>query len=154
MTPSLSRDINFGPNWTLSLHADGQWASEPLLSIEQFGLGGVANVRGYREGEVFGDTGWRLNIEQKTPPYVVGIIYGKQALSVRASAYMDYAETYLLDVPKGRDGRLPLWGAGFGAVASAGTHWEGRLLFSWPLERTATTEPGMPRFNFALTAQF
>jgi len=66
---------------------------------------------------------------------------------------MDYAEAYLLD-PNGRTGRVPLWGTGFGAVAAIGFHWEARLLFSWPLESTVSTQAGQPRFNFSLTAQF
>jgi len=66
---------------------------------------------------------------------------------------MDYAEAYLLD-PQGRAARTPLWGAGFGGVASIGPHFEARFLFSWPLLQTITTGPFNPRFNFALTAQF
>jgi len=153
LNPSLSRDIIIYTNWMLSIRADGQWASEPLISNEQFGAGGIASVRGYREGEVFGDTGWHVSLEQKTPSHVVGFVHGRQAFAVRGSVYMDYAETYLLD-PQGRQGRVPLWGAGFGGVASIGSHWEARLLFSWPLERTPTTRPNQPRFDFALTAQF
>jgi len=153
LTPSLSRDFNFHTNWNLSLRAEGQWASEPLISNEQFGAGGVGNVRGYSEGEVFGDTGWRVNVEAKTPPHVVGVAYGREALSIRGSIFMDYAETYLLD-PQGRDGQVPLWGCGFGGVISVGSHWDGRFIFSWPLLSTSRTEAGQPRFNFALTGQF
>jgi len=153
LTPSFSHDFNLRTNWTLSLHADGQWASEPLISNEQFGAGGVASVRGYQEGEVFGDTGWRGTIELKTPPHLVGLAYGRANLTLRGSVYMDYAETYLLD-PQGRADRIPLWGVGMGWVALVGTHWEARFLFSVPLERTATTSPFQPRFNFALTGQF
>ena len=153
ITPSLARDFNFFTNWTLSLRADGQWASEPLISNEQFGVGGVASVRGYREGDVFGDTGWHVGFEQKTPGHVIGMTSGRQPITVRGSFYMDYAEAYLLD-PNGRKDRIPLWGTGFGLVAAVGFHWEARLLFSWPLESTPSTEAGQPRFNFSLTAQF
>ena len=50
LSPSMSRDFLIHTNWVLSLHAEGQWASEPLISNEQFGLGGVNSVRGYQEG--------------------------------------------------------------------------------------------------------
>jgi hemolysin activation/secretion protein len=153
LTPSVTRDFIIHTNWLLSLHADAQLASEPLISNEQFGLGGVNSVRGYHEGEVFGDNGWRVSVEQKSPAQVIGLVSGKQALIVRGSIFMDYAETYLLD-PRGRDARLPLWGVGVGAVASVGTYWEARLLFSVPLLNTSSTQAGQPRFNFALTAQF
>lgn len=153
LMPSLTRDITYLKDWTLTLHAEGQWASEPLLSTEQFGAGGVASVRGYHEGEEFGDTGWRLNLEQKTPPHVVGTVWGGVKMTVRGSVYMDYAQTYLLD-PEGRPGSTALWGTGLGGVLSIGAYWEVRLLSSWPLIGTATTTAYQPRFNFALTAQF
>lgn len=153
LNPSFSQDFMIHTNWTLSLRADGQWATEPLIANEQFGAGGINSVRGYREGEVFGDTGWHVTLEQKTPPYVVGAVYGRHPLTVRGSVYMDYAETYLLD-PEGRKARVPLWGTGFGFVASVGSYWEARMLFSLPLLSTATTRVDQPFFNFALTAQF
>jgi len=67
--------------------------------------------------------------------------------------YMDYADTYLLN-PQGRPASTALWGAGFGGVASLGSHWEARFLFSLPLLGTATTEAYAPFFNFSLMAQF
>ena len=153
LAPSLSRDFNIHKDWVLSLRADGQWASEPLISTERFGVGGVNNIRGYREGEVFGDTGWHIGFEQKTPTHVIGIAYGKTPMTIRGALYMDYAETYLLD-PNGAKQRVPLWGTGFGTVLSLGSHWEGRFWFSWPLLSAGTTEAYQPRFNFALSGQF
>ncbi|HLP78312.1 MAG TPA: POTRA domain-containing protein, partial [Candidatus Paceibacterota bacterium] len=154
LTPSLTRDFIFHTNWTVSLHTEAQWANEPLISNEKFGVGGMANVRGYKEGEAFGDNGWRVNLDLKTPPHTVGTVFGKELLTVRGSFYMDYAETYLLEVPKGVDGFVPLWGTGAGAVISVGSHWDARLLFSVPLLKTASTTPGQPRFNFSITGQF
>jgi hemolysin activation/secretion protein len=152
VTPSLTRDFVFHTNWVLSFHADGQIASEPLVSNEQYGLGGVNSVRGYHEGEVFGDDGWRASLEQKTPAFVVGRVGRSQALVVRGSIYMDYGEVYLVQRPF--DTRTPLWGAGAGWVTSLGTHWEARFLFSVPLLGTSYTEKYQPRFNFALSGQF
>jgi hemolysin activation/secretion protein len=153
LNPSLTQVIAPNPDWPLTVRADGQWASEPLISNEQFGAGGVNSVRGYREGEVFGDNGWHVSFEQETPPYVVGVVYADAPLTVRGSIYMDYARTYLLD-PQGRQPGVALWGTGFGGVATIGSHWEARLLFSLPLVGTATTEIYEPFFNFSLTAQF
>ena len=153
LNANIGRDQVLYKNWHLAGRADGQWASQPLISNEQFGIGGVAGVRGYRQGEVFGDAGWRVTLELKSPPHVVGTVYGNAALIVRASAFMDYAEAYLLD-PNGRDNRVPLWGSGFGIAADVGSHWGTRLLFSVPLLKTTTTTAYEPRFDFALTAQF
>jgi hemolysin activation/secretion protein len=152
---SLARGQNLGGDWKLDLRADGQWASEPLISNEQFGVGGIGGVRGYREGEVFGSTGWRITSELKSPPHRVGTIgEGGRTLTVRGSVFMDYAETYVLDAQAGQAGRTPLWGTGFGGVASIGPAWEARLLFAWPLLNSPTTEAGQGRVAFSLTAQY
>jgi hemolysin activation/secretion protein len=153
LTPMLSRDIFIYTNWVLTLRAEGQWASEPLISNERFGVGGVFSVRGYREGEIFGDTGWRVSAEQRTPPHLVGFIGKRTPVTVRGAIFMDYAEAYLLD-PNGAPGRVPLWGTGFGGGISVGPHWEARFLFSWPLLSAGTTEAMQPRFNFAISGQF
>ncbi len=42
---------------------DWQLAPRPLISNEQFVLGGVGSVRGYREAEALGDSGARLSLE-------------------------------------------------------------------------------------------
>ncbi len=42
---------------------DWQLAPAPLISNEQFVLGGVGSIRGYREAEVLGDSGARLSLE-------------------------------------------------------------------------------------------
>jgi len=110
-------------------------------------------VRGYHEGEVFGDDGWHVSLEQQTPPHTVGMVFGRTPLVVRGSLYMDYAYTYLLD-PQGRAASTPLWGTGVGCVASVGSFWETRFLFSVPLLSTPTTQAYQPFFNFMLTAQF
>jgi hemolysin activation/secretion protein len=146
--PSIARDLIVYTNWVMSLKASGQVATEPLISNEQFGVGGINTVRGYHEGEVFGDEGWAFTAEQKTPPYLVGTVYGRSALSLRGSIYMGYGQTFL------QESHQNLWGVGFGGAASIGPNWEAQFLVSWPLISTSSTEGGQPRFDFSLSAQF
>ena len=152
---SVAREQALYGEWKLALRADGQWASEPLISNEQFGVGGINGVRGYREGEVFGDDGWRFTSELKTPSHRIGFV-GSGAgypLSVRASGFFDYADTYLLD-PNGRSGKTPLGGVGLGAAFTLGPNIEGRLLFAWPILNTLNSESGQLRVSFGLSAQY
>ncbi len=155
LTASLAKERTFHDDWKLALRGDGQWASRPLISNEQFGVGGVNGVRGYREGEVFGDRGWRVTSEFKTPPYRIGYVGAGtgRPLIVRASVFMDYAGTYLLN-PNSSPSRTPLWGTGIGGAASLGPNWGARLSFAWPLKPTATTEADQLRVAFSLSAQF
>ena len=153
LNPTFSHTFQPVTNWVTTFRADGQWASEPLIANEQFGAGGVNSVRGYHEGEVFGDTGWHVSLEQQTPPHTVGMINGRIPLIIRGTVYMDYARVYLLD-PLGRQDETALWGTGFGCVASIGSYWQARMLFSFPLLNAGSVTAYQPFFDFALTAQF
>ena len=102
---------------------------------------------------MFGDTGWHIGWEQKTPPVVLGYAYARHPLVVRGALYMDYSQVGLLD-PQGRAAHTSLWGTGFGWVATMGPNWEARLLFSFPLLDAGTVQAGEPRFDFSLGAQF
>ena len=152
LTPSYSRTILID-NWTTEIRLDGQWASEPLISPEQFGAGGVNSVRGYPEGDVFGDEGWHFSLEEQTPAHVIGMIANGTPLTAYASIYSDFATVYLID-PQGRAPETRLWGTGIGFNVVAGPHWQAQFLFSFPLYRTADTSPYEPRFNFSITGQF
>ena len=59
-------------DWTVKLLAYGQWANGSLFRNEQFGLGGMAGVRGYQVGFAYGDMGWRASIEPQTPLVQIG----------------------------------------------------------------------------------
>jgi hemolysin activation/secretion protein len=48
-------DAKFGLDW--------QIATDPLISNEQFVVGGLSSVRGYREAEILGDSGARGSLE-------------------------------------------------------------------------------------------
>jgi hemolysin activation/secretion protein len=54
--------------WLLRALFDGQYATEPHTSGEQFGLGGATSVRGFEEREVSGDRGYRFSFEFWAPP--------------------------------------------------------------------------------------
>jgi hemolysin activation/secretion protein len=153
LQPTFSADIYEPKRWVLSLHANAQWANEPLVSTEQFGVGGINSVRGYHEGEVFGDRGWQATLEQKTPAHITGYAWGRTPLTIRGSVYVGYGQAYLID-PQGRRSPENLFGTGFGGAATLGDHWEAKFLWSFPLLNAGSTEAYQPRFDFGLSAQF
>lgn len=154
LKPSFSQNIVTIQNWVTSFRTDGQWSSEPLISTEQYGIGGVYSVRGYHEGEIFGDTGWHLSLEEDTPQHIVGTVYDGQPLTVQAIAYFDAATAYRLDPPAGISSSTKLAGTGFGINAAVGSNWKAQFLFSLPLLNTPLTERYRPFFNFDLTGEF
>jgi hemolysin activation/secretion protein len=133
LNAGLTRQQNFG-EWTATLHADGQWASAPLISNEQFGLGGTGGVRGFQEGEAYGDSGWRAMFDLRTPAIIVGNFPtedGEVPAQLRCSVFMDYGRVYLLN-RKGHD-ELGEWGTGFGVFLTASEHFDARLVVAWAL---------------------
>jgi hemolysin activation/secretion protein len=50
-------------DWQAKAAIDWQVSAVPLISNEQFVLGGASSVRGYREAEVLGDSGFRVAME-------------------------------------------------------------------------------------------
>jgi hemolysin activation/secretion protein len=67
LRPSLTRQQVIFGNWSLVGKVDGQVASGPLISNEQYAGGGVDSVRGYTEAERLGDNGARASLELRTP---------------------------------------------------------------------------------------
>ena len=63
-------------------------------------MGGTAGVRGYQDGEAYGDTGWRVSIEPQTPLINIGMVGNEgheEPCWVRGSVFLDYGEIYLLE---------------------------------------------------------
>ena len=144
-------------DWTVKLHADGQWADTPLIGNEQYAMGGTTGVRGYDNGEAYGDTGWRVMIEPQLPPIDIGMIGNEGSEEVswfRGSVFMDYGETYLLDPQPGGSGRQQFWGAGWAAMVNLGSHLDGRVSMAWPLMSTAQTRAGDLHLYFGVGGQF
>lgn len=59
--------------WLLNANGRAQYASEPLISGEQYGLGGANSVRGLDERAVAGDSGVSLSLEVLTPEIRKGL---------------------------------------------------------------------------------
>lgn len=51
------------------IRTDLQLANEPLLSMEQFAIGGARSVRGYRENQIVRDNGFVFSAEGRIPVY-------------------------------------------------------------------------------------
>jgi hemolysin activation/secretion protein len=168
-----SREQRIYKDWTALLRADGQWASTPLFSNEQYAMGGLAGVRGYMSGNAYGDTGWRVMLEPRTPQVNIGMVDGTAPFWMRASVFMDYGQVSVLNgyfarkpslegpvigtIP-GNPSTLDFWGTGWSLIGNIGNHLDARFTMSFPLINTG----GMPGWSplrdlqiyFAVGAQF
>jgi hemolysin activation/secretion protein len=100
--PALTRQQVLPYSWSLVAKVDGQVASGPLISNEQYGAGGLDSVRGYTEAERLGDNGIRGSLELRTPE----LLYGRPRFtSSYFYVFFDGARVRILDpLPAQRTG--------------------------------------------------
>lgn len=155
-TLSLTRDQNVFKNWSLLLRGSGQVTSGALINNEQFALGGVNSVRGYYEGDEYGDAGWFGSVELRTPFITrdVPIWSGTTPVWLRGSVFVDGGQRFLIDAPAGPAATQSLLGAGFGVSANINNRFDLRLAVAWPLRDSANTSINDPRAYFSLGGQF
>jgi len=152
VTAGLTREQKLVGDWGLRLHADGQWADQPLISNEQFALGGQAGVRGYREGTEYGDRGWRVQFEPRSPYVNVGLVFDKVPMVARFYGFVDYGERYLIE-PSARKRRQDMLGTGAGLDVTIGEHFDFRLMLGVPLIDTPAQKSGYLRGAFSISVQ-
>ncbi len=63
VTAEVQRLQRVAPKLNLLTAAYGQWSAHPLLSSEEFGVGGQKYGRGYDSSEIVGDDGYAAKIE-------------------------------------------------------------------------------------------
>ncbi len=69
-----------GEGTQVYLRSDIQLASETLMPLERFALGGVYTVRGYRQNELVRDNGYAASIELRYPLFMRENTYGNLKL--------------------------------------------------------------------------
>ncbi|MEI6083051.1 MAG: ShlB/FhaC/HecB family hemolysin secretion/activation protein [Verrucomicrobiota bacterium] len=115
----------------------GQVASLPLVSGEQYGGGGLGTVRGYLEGEVFGDDAIFGRAELRSPLLVKGL--GKNAPDWRVYLFAEGGRLWLLDPLPQQQSRFDLASVGVGSEAHLMNHYHGSLDLGVPLINQSPT---------------
>ena len=156
----LAREQKFFGEWSALLNVAGQWSSAPLINNEQFALGGTGGVRGYQQGEIYGDNGWREMFDLRAPAIVIGDFPTEDGVvpaQLRCSWFMDYGQATLIDRPVKHgttDYTFSQWGTGVSFFLTIGEHVDARLTLAWALENTITTTAGNAQAYFSIGAQF
>ncbi|MFO1476779.1 MAG: helix-turn-helix domain-containing protein [Verrucomicrobiota bacterium] len=177
----ITRDQKLYGDWLVRARLAGQAATQPLVSTEQFPIGGQTSVRGYHEGELYGDSGWHVQVELRTPYFNSASLNHDPSgpapdvvpTLVQGYAFYDFGAAFLQGGagnadPNDPSGAVPqparslLAGAGVGMTVSVGSHVDFRLQVAVPLRSTYPAAPyGKPdvsagdvRVTFSLGAQF
>jgi hemolysin activation/secretion protein len=136
----------------VALRVSGQYTVEPIISNEQFVLGGVDSVRGYLEAEELGDMGASGSLELRTPSWAAP--FGTAARQAYAYVFYDAGIVELIDPLPQQALREHLlsWGLGLRLVdyhgLDAGVDW------AMPRVSTANTVAGHGRADFRVRYGF
>jgi len=153
---TVSREQRLYQEWVLAARASAQAATGPLIANEQFALGGLYSVRGYYEGDEYGDAGWAGSLEVRTPYLTpqAPIWSGMAPAWLRGLAFIDGGQRFLLDEKSTSQPQRSLLGLGFGLSANVNNRVDMRLTLGWPLLESANTRSTAPRAYFSLGGQF
>lgn len=144
---NFSHEQSWPEGWGFNLRGSWQVAAQPLVSNEQFSIGGVDTVRGYLESAALGENGLALSLEARTPNFAKRLIESLD--EVYALAFIDGGEVRVRD-PITADDRFTISGTGLGLRfkgwhgVSAGLDW------AVALNDLGTTEAGDSRAHFRL----
>ncbi len=100
----------------LVLRVNAQLSDEPLLSLEQFSIGGMQSVRGYRENQLLRDNGVFASIELRIP---IWLAKDKTPI-VSIAPFFDWAAGW--NVNKVDDNYQTIYSAGVGLLINATKH--------------------------------
>jgi len=109
----------------------GQVASLPLVSGEQFGGGGLGTVRGYLEGEVFGDDAIFGRGELRSPS--LGNLLGNKAADGRIYIFAEGGRLWILEPLPQQQSRFDLASVGVGSGIHLWNRCNGSLDLGIPL---------------------
>jgi hemolysin activation/secretion protein len=132
----------------LILRAAGQMAMDPLLVGEQFSLGGFDTVRGYRQSDFLGDSGYVLGGELRVP------FSESPRHNVQGAVFIDHGHASLRSPAAGQLGSKSLTGVGVGLRASFKDNTAIRLDVGFPLSRPASSARKETVFYGQLTHTF
>jgi len=135
--------------WTVFARAVGQVCTGPLISAEQYGLGGAATVRGYDEREALGDNAAFGSVELRTP--ILGLVKRDRLQFV---TFVDGGCVNLRNRQPGEAGNDTLISLGAGLRYAIWEHAMLRFDWGFPLHETYVTEAGPGRGHLNVQVQF
>ena len=149
---SLSREQELPYGMQLWGNVQGQIANAPLVSSEQFGLGGADSIRGYLEAETLGDYGITAQTELRSPDlrkYMPGLVR-----SWRFHLFGDTGVVAIRDPTQGQRSSSGLSSVGVGTRVNLWGYLNGAVQDAQVLNNGPDTRAGTNRVLFRVFGEF
>ncbi len=152
----LHRETRLPRDFSWSVQVDGQLASANLLGSETLAGGGMHSVRGYEEGEVYGDNGFVLRQEFQWPMLrpAFRASGGLRQDALRLFLFQDAATLWNTDPLEGEE-RIDLASGGVGLTYQYGRNLTLRVAHGWQFLESGSGDSGDDaRTHFHLNVGF
>jgi hemolysin activation/secretion protein len=152
----LTGDLKFQHDLPLGMelksHFAGQYADSPLISNEQFSLGGAQSVRGYFETQALSDDGIFGSFELHSPH--LGAADWDYLNSLKLLAFVDAGHGWIKK-PIGNNSKGDtLSSGGIGLHFLLMKHLSGAFDMGIPFQSMGTVKSGDPRLHFSIATDF
>jgi hemolysin activation/secretion protein len=146
-------------NTSVLLRVDGQYSDDPLVSLEQFSLGGPDSVRAYSVSEVLAERGGVASLELilGAPGLAKHAAFGGYTWGqvLQLSLFADYAKGWLNPpLLSAQEESVELSGAGGALQITVPGHLFARLEVATPLSNRPVGNDRDPQFYFRLGTSF
>lgn len=148
---NASHNYTAASGWGWGARASWQLTTQPLISNEQFGVGGDDTVRGYYESAAMGDTGLVASFEVSTPSF--GKKFGESVEEARLVAFVDAGSAQVLDSITATN-MYNLSSVGLGLRLRAWRGMVGAVNWAVAQEELGSVKRGDSRVNFKLSYQW
>ena len=135
-------------DWSLQARLSGQVANDPLISAEQFTIGGVDSVRGYLESSALGDNGVSANLELRTPQFKRH--FKDYIKDLYAFTFVDAGRVSIYDPLPNQDKTSDLLSVGLGVKLKATKGVFTNLDYAHALRDSGQVEKGDDRLHFRI----
>jgi len=140
-----SYQYTWGRGWLLNIQGESQYAGEPLISGEQFRLGGLHSIRGLQEREVAGDDGILASLEVYTP----AIANGHRFLT-----FTDFGQYWRAEALPGEIESDSIWTVGLGWRWNYQNQFNAAVDVGYVLDGALLSNPGDVRVHFSFGYSF
>lgn len=143
-----------------------QWSDGPLVSSEQFSLGGLDTVRGYFESAALGDNAAAATLEFRSPDIGVWLQsnlkdetgQGQPRFTTfnewRLFAFVDWGTTRIYDPLEEQQSRFDMWSYGFGTKFRLFDRFTGMIAVATPMIDQGTTKKNSHSVLFSVGGDF
>ena len=152
----VTGDLKFQHDLPLGMqinsHVAGQVADSPLISNEQFSLGGALSVRGYFETQALADNGVFGSLELYSPH--LGLDSWDHLNSMKLMAFVDAGQGWIKSPLAGNVSGNTLSSGGVGLHFQLWKQISGALDMGVPFVSLAPVKSGDPRLHFNIATEF